>query len=159
MTDDGPSGTSAAAAVDLTPVALLLGRYFASLELAHDAGPLTRLGAGRLRLDLRQRQARHGERSVPFPSIGERLRHRLAMALAPAASPVELRRAELDADVKLTIIPRPDLADMSGGWAGDDGPLVRYEVALTTYLATDTGQWQAEHRGVVTWPETWGKRP
>jgi hypothetical protein len=48
---------------------------------------------------------------------------------------------------------------MGLGWAGDDGPLVRYDSAITVRLATDTGQWQAQHRGSTTWPESWGRRP
>ena len=159
MGPDNPEA-STGVAIDLTHLALSVARFFASMELAHDAGPLTRLGAGRLRLDLRRRLAQHGERWISFPGMGDTLRHRIGTVLGGIELSVDqLHRAELEADVKLAIVPRPELPGMGNGWAGDDGPLVRYDVAITVRLAAPGGSWQAQHKGNVTWPESWGRRP
>lgn len=159
MAPDDPPGTTGVA-LDLTPLAQSAARFFLSLELAHDAGSLTRLGSGRLRLDFRQRLARHGERWVTFPHMGGTLRQRLTVALEAAQLSFDrMEQAELEADVKLAVVTRPALPTPASGWAGDDGPLVRYEAAVTVRFGVGGSRWQAQHKGAATWPETWGMRP
>lgn len=159
MAPDNPAGTTGVAR-DLTHLAQSVARFFCSMQLAHDAGPLTRLGAGRLRLDFRLRTAQHGLRWVTFPHIGNTLRHRIATALGDGEQSFEtLQRAELEADVKLTVIPRPTSPGTGLCWTGDDGPLVKYDAAITVRFADQYGQWQAQLSGSTSWPESFGRKP
>jgi hypothetical protein len=159
MAPDNPAGSTGVAR-DLTHLAQSVARFFCSMQLAHDAGPLTRLGSGRLRLDLRRRTAQHGLRWIPFPHIGDTLRHRISAALGDGDPGLgTLQRAELEADVKLTVIPRPAMPGTGLCWTGDDGPLVHYHAAIAVRLADGRGQWQAQLNGSTTWPESFGRKP
>lgn len=144
---------------DLTYLAQSAARFFLSLELAHDAGPLTRLGNGQLRLDLRQMTARHEHSWFPMPHMGHRLRHRIGVALMTAELALEdLARLEVEAAVKLTVVPRTDAVSMRGiNWCGVDGPLVRYDAAVTTRLALDGQLFEGRHSGTMFWPESMGR--
>ncbi len=151
----------AAVALDLTHLAASAAKYFASLDLAHDAGQLTRLGNGLLRLDLLRRQARHQDRYVPFLRMGETLRHRIAVALDGAESSLgSLQQAELEVEIRLKAIMQPDgFGPRMGGWCGISGPLTQADLAVTVRLAAAEQRWRAQHTGVTTWPESWGRRP
>jgi hypothetical protein len=157
--ETGPAAT--AVALDLTHLAASAAKYFVSLDLAHDAGQLTRLGNGLLRLDLLRRQARHGDRYVPFLRMGETLRHRIGAALDGAElSLAILERAELEAEFRLKTTTQPEfIGPRMGGWCGIAGPLIQADLIVTVRLAAAELRWQAQHKGVTTWPESWGARP
>ena len=158
---DGLSERAApAAALDLSHLALSVAKYFVSLDLAHDAGQLTRLGQGRLRLDLLRRTATHELHFVPFPRMGDTLRHRIDTAFQFAEhSRAVLLRAELEAECRYRSIPQPDMVGpRMGGWCGVTGPLIQAEMAITVRLGTAEQQWQTQHKGNTTWPESWGTR-
>jgi hypothetical protein len=160
MADGSTAPAVTAAEPDLTCLATGVARLFASRELAHDAGPLTRLGNGHLWLDLQQRRARHGYRWIPFLHMGGMLRHRLSTVLRSINQPIEaLRLAELEADIKLRTVPRADMPAMVGGWCGDDGPLILADLTVTVRLATVARLWLGQHQGIADWPETWGRKP
>ncbi|HWA14954.1 MAG TPA: hypothetical protein VG817_00875 [Gemmatimonadales bacterium] len=146
---------------DLTYLARWVAQYFISLELAHDAGQLTRMGAGRLTLDLLGRRAMHQHRFVPFLRIGHTLRHRIADALAQGEDPGgALTRAELEVECRYRTIPPNDTIDTKGiTWCGETGPLIEADLSVTVRLGTADHQWQAQHAGVTTWPERLRDRP
>jgi hypothetical protein len=155
-----PAAT-AAVALDLTYLAASAAKYFASLDLAHDAGQLTRLGNGLLRLDLLRRQARHQDRYVPFLRMGDTLRHRIGAALDGAESSLAvLQQADLEVEVRLKSIVQPDaVGPRMGGWCGISGPLIQADLTVTLRLAAEGQRWQVQHKGATTWPESWGRRP
>lgn len=160
MDDAGTWPAALTVELDLALLASNAARFFVSLELAHDAGQLTRLGTGRLRLDLLRRQARHGEQWIPFPHMGATLRHRLSAALSGVDLAVTaLRQAELEGELRLRSVPRPAIPGPGMGWAGEDGPLIQAEMTVTVRLGTTASQWQGQHQGAVFWPEAWGRRP
>lgn len=146
--------------LDLTHLAQSVAQSFVSLDLAHDAGQLTRLGPGRLTLDLLQRDACHQYTYVPFLRIGDNLRYRMLAELQRAGlPPANLRRAQMEIDCSYRTIPNTDTIRVKGiNWCGDAGPLVEATLAVTVRLGTAEGQWQAQHRGIMIWPETWRDR-
>jgi hypothetical protein len=161
MAEVSAQSAGTAIALDLTHLAASAAKYFASLDLAHDAGQLTRLGNGPLRLDLLQREARHRDRYIPFLRMGETLRHRIVMALERAEPSVGLlQHAELEAEIRLKPVIQPEfVGPRMGGWCGAAGPLIQADLGVTVRLTADGRRWQAQHKGVTTWPESWGLRP
>lgn len=161
MGDGSSERAPTAAALDLSHLALSVAKYFVTLDLAHDAGQLTRLGNGQLRLDLLRRTACHQLRYVPFPRMGDTLRHRIdtAFQVAEQSRPL-LLRAELDADLRFRSVIAPEtIVPRMGGWCGVTGPLIQADLTVTVRLGTAEQQWQTQHKGITTWPESWGERP
>lgn len=160
MDDAGSTPVARPDAVDLSRIAQTVARVFVSPELAHDAGPFTRLGAGRIRLDLLRRQSRHGERWFAFPHIAGILRNRMMGELQALDLPLAtLTLAEIDAEIRYSTVPESPLPSPGvTAWAVP-GPLIVAFIKLTAWVQAGDGKGQAELSGRVTWPESWGQKP
>jgi hypothetical protein len=136
----------------LQELAERLCQSFCGWKLQHDRRTLSKLGSGRLEVDLVKKTCRFGHNYIPrLIMVDELIRQLRAHLQDDGAAPEELRSAALE--IRLTIEEREDQKDKSVVWFGDYDGFVGCEMEIRCTLSTDDESCKAEHRGYVEWPK------
>jgi hypothetical protein len=140
----------------LEPLAISAARFLAGWELLHDAPALTRLGTGRLELDLLRGFCHHQLRHIPPLNITGILRNRLVTALDEIPLHwTRLTQAKAEVEVRLEIREQSGALNPRRVWAGFGDVFVFCALDVKLVLATDEGTWTGAHQGALEWPRDW----
>jgi hypothetical protein len=135
----------------LEELADALCRGFCGWQLQHDKRVLTRLGSGRLYVDLLTKTCRFGRDYIPALVIVDKLAQELRRHMDSGGAAVEkLRSATLK--IELTVDEHEEQKDRSVMWFGEHDGFVGCQMEIESCIGTADGSHSAKHRGYVEWP-------
>ena len=133
----------------------ILCRGFCGWNLQHDKRSLTRLGSGKLEVDLLKRTCRFGRDYMPRLAILNTLLGQFQRFLEDnGVAPETIRSAILS--IEITIEEREEQRDKSVMWFGEYDGFVGCEMGIRCTVGTEKESCKSEHRGYVEWPRKGG---
>jgi hypothetical protein len=135
----------------LQQLADTLCRGFCGWNLQHDRRSLTRLGSGKLEVDLLKRTCRFGRDYIPRLAILNTLLGQFQRFLDDnGVAPKTIRSAILS--IEITIEEREEQRDKSVMWFDEYDGFVGCEMEIRCAVGTEKESCKSEHRGYVEWP-------
>lgn len=135
----------------LQALADTLCRAFCAWNLQHDKRTLTRLGSGKLEVDLLKRTCRFGRDYIPRLAILNTLLMQFQRFLEDhEVAPKTLRSAILSIEIKIE--ERKEQKDKSVMWFVEHDGFVGCDMKIHCTISTSDESCKSEHRGYVEWP-------
>lgn len=139
----------------LQQLADMLCRSFCGWNLQHDKRALTRLGSGKLEVDLLKRSCRFGRDYIPRLAILNTLLAQFQRFQEDTkVVPGTIRFAILS--IAITIEEREEQKDKSVMWFVEHDGFVACDMEIRCTVGTADESNKSEHRGYVEWPRMVG---
>lgn len=128
-----------------------LCRCFCGRHLLHDRRALSRLGSGKLEIDLAKRFCRFEHHFIPRLAVFDRLTLLLRNHLADhGVEPDAVRSARLSVELEIDEHERQSVSHVM--WFGDCSGFVGCRMRVECTVNIEDDSYKSEHRGYVEWP-------
>lgn len=128
-----------------------LCRGFCGWNLQHDKRALTRLGSGKLEVDLLKRTCRFGRDYIPRLAILNTLLAQFQRFQEDNKVAQNTIRSAI-MSIEISIEEREEQRDKSVMWFGEHDGFVGCEMAIRCTIDAEKEGSKSEHRGYVEWP-------
>jgi len=139
----------------LQQLADVLCRGFCAWNLQHDKRALTRLGSGKLEIDLLKRTCRFGRDYIPRLAILNTLLMQFQRLLDDNEVTEDTIRSAI-LSIEITIEEREEQRDKSVMWFGENNGFVGCDMDVRCKVGTAEESCKSEHRVYVEWPRKVG---